>query len=64
MYTLDPTKSTGKGIKKTYGYIAKTDEEGILKKRKEFWGNFFFLSAINSPAGAVRDDWIFRLGIT
>ena len=38
LYTLDPTKTVGKGIKQTYGFIAKTDQEGILRKRKEFWG--------------------------
>jgi hypothetical protein len=38
LYTLDPTTTVGKGIKKTVGFKAKTDKAGILKKRKEFWG--------------------------
>jgi len=37
LYTVDPTVTTGKGMKKTFGYISKSNLEVILKKRIEFW---------------------------
>lgn len=38
MYVVDKTQQMGKGIKKTYGYKSKVNQEEILKKREEFWG--------------------------